>query len=60
VPVWRAYFAAPQPPGVRESKHTASIWLIDRSGRLLTKFSGGSPVPPRDLAHDLRLLLAES
>jgi protein SCO1/2 len=56
-PVWKAYFAAPQPRGVRESKHTASIWLVDKRGRLRTKFSGGAPVAPRDLAHDLRLLL---
>jgi protein SCO1/2 len=59
-PVWRAYFAAPQPLGVTESKHTASIWLIDARGRLRTKFSGGAPVPPRDVAHDLRLLLREA
>jgi protein SCO1/2 len=59
-PVWRAYFAAPQPRGTRESKHTASIWLIDKRGRLRTKFSGGAPVPPRDLAHDLDLLVAGS
>jgi len=59
-PVWRAYFAAPQPLGVRESRHTASIWLIDARGRLRTKFSGGVPVPPRDIAHDLRLLQREA
>jgi protein SCO1 len=59
-PVWRAYFAAPQPLGVTESRHTASIWLIDARGRLRTKFSGGVPVPPRDIAHDLRLLLREA
>lgn len=59
-PVWRAYFAAPQPLGVRESRHSASIWLIDARGRLRTKFSGGAPVPPRDIAHDLRLLLREA
>jgi protein SCO1/2 len=57
-PVWRAYFAAPQPPGAAESRHTASIWLVDKRGRLRTKFSGGAPVAPRDLVHDLRLLLA--
>jgi protein SCO1/2 len=59
-PVWRAYFAAPQPLGVKESRHTASIWVIDAAGRLRTKFSGGIPVRPRDLAHDLRVLLRES
>lgn len=59
-PLWRAYFAAPQPAGVRESKHTASIWLVDARGRLRTKFSGGVPVAPADMAHDLRLLVRES
>jgi protein SCO1/2 len=56
-PVWRAYFAAPQPPGTDESRHTASIWVIDAGGRLRAKFSGGVPVRPRDIAHDLRLLV---
>jgi protein SCO1 len=59
-PVWRAYFAAPQPSGTEESRHTASIWVIDASGRLRAKFSGGIPVSPEDIAHDLRLLLRES
>jgi protein SCO1/2 len=59
-PVWRAYFAAPQPAGTEESRHTASIWLIDAKGRIRAKFSGGIPVPPRDIAHDLRLLVRES
>jgi protein SCO1 len=59
-PVWRAYFAAPQPAGTEESRHTASIWVIDGRGRLRAKFSGGVPVRPRDIAHDLDLLLRES
>jgi protein SCO1 len=59
-PVWRAYFAAPQPPGTEESRHTASIWVIDARGRLRAKFSGGIPVSPDDIAHDLRLLVRES
>jgi protein SCO1 len=59
-PVWRAYFAAPQPTGTEESRHTASIWVIDARGRLRAKFSGGAPVQPRDIAHDLGLLLRES
>ena len=59
-PVWDAYYAAPQVPGRAYSAHTASIWLIDRRGRIRTKFSGGMPVPPEDIAHDLRLLLEET
>jgi protein SCO1/2 len=59
-PVWRAYFAAPQPAGTEESRHTASIWVTDARGRLRAKFSGGVPVRPRDIAHDLGLLVRES
>jgi protein SCO1/2 len=58
--VWRAYYAAPQPSGTEESRHTASIWVIDARGRLRAKFSGGIPVSPADIAHDLRLLVRES
>lgn len=58
-PVWSSYYVGPQRLGVRESLHTASIWLIDRRGRWRTKFSAGVPVPPRDLAHDLGVLLRE-
>jgi protein SCO1 len=58
-PVWNAYYVGPQPSGTRESLHSASIWLIDRRGRWRTKYSAGVPVSPRDVAHDLRLLLRE-
>lgn len=58
-PVWRSHYAAPQPRGNPNSAHSASIWLVDRQGRWRTKFSGGVPVPPADIAHDLRLLLDE-
>lgn len=58
-PIWRSHYAAPQPAGRANSAHTASIWLIDRRGRWRTKFSGGMPVAPADIAHDLRLLLEE-
>ncbi|MEJ7826011.1 MAG: SCO family protein [Solirubrobacteraceae bacterium] len=58
-PVWRDHYAAPQPRGNPNSAHSASIWLIDRRGRWRTKFSGGVPVRPADIAHDLRILLDE-
>lgn len=58
-PVWRDHYAAPQPAGNPNSAHSASIWLIDRRGRWRTKFSGGVPVRPADIAHDLRILLDE-
>lgn len=58
-PVWRAHYAGPQPDDRTESAHTASIWLVDRRGRWRAKFSGGMPVRPADIAHDLRILLDE-
>jgi protein SCO1/2 len=58
-PVWSAYYAAPQLPGRAESAHTASVWVIDGRGRIRTKFSGGAPIAPPDIAHDLRQLLRE-
>jgi protein SCO1/2 len=58
-PVWSSYYVGPQRPGVRESLHSASIWLVDRRGRWRTKFSAGVPVPPHDIAHDLGVLLRE-
>ena len=57
--VWRAHYAAGQPEDRLESAHSASIWLVDRRGRWRAKFSGGIPVPPSDIAHDLRILLDE-
>lgn len=59
-PAWKSYFVGPQRQGVEQSLHTASIWLIDAAGRWRTKFSGGAPVLPRDIAHDLRVLMDDN
>ena len=60
-PVWDAYFAAPQQPGRPEtSLHTATLWIVDRDGRLRTRWPAGEPVRPEDIAADLRTLLDES
>lgn len=60
-PVWDAYYAAPQSDTYAErGDHSASIWLVDAQGRLRTKYSAGSPVPPEDLAHDFGVLLREA
>lgn len=56
-PVWSSHYAGRQPRDNPHSAHTASIWLVDRRGRWRTKFSGGIPIAPTDIAHDLRLLL---
>jgi len=59
-PVWDGFFAAPQERDREESAHSASIWLVDAKGGLRAKFSGGLPVPPADIAHDLGVLLEEA
>lgn len=59
-PVWEGYYAAPQDPAREESAHTASVWLVDADGRWRTKYSGGAPFEPKDVAHDLLRLLDEA
>jgi len=59
-PVWHDWFVAPQIPGRPEtSTHTASIWLVDARGRRRGVFPGGRAAA-RDIAHDLRMLIAEA
>ena len=58
-PAWHGYFVVPQHAADRDSTHTASVWLVDKHGHRRTKYSAGAPIDPHDLAHDLRLLLAE-
>lgn len=59
-PVWRDWFVIPQDEDrVRISLHTAVVWLVDRQGRLRAKYSGGTPIDPADLAHDLKALIRE-
>jgi protein SCO1/2 len=57
---WRGYFVSPQTPDrPQTSNHTASVWLIDGKGHRRTSFSGGAPIDPADLAHDLGALVSE-
>ena len=53
-PIWRRYGVQPL---VRGSEHTAFLFLIDRRGVLRVGYPADQLVP-EDLAHDLRLLLA--
>ena len=55
--VWKAYYAGPQRADRRTSLHTASVWVVDAQGRIATKYSGGVPFEPEDLADDLRTLI---
>jgi protein SCO1/2 len=57
-PVWKSYYAAPQ--GGAAEPHSSSIWLIDATGRIRTKFSAATPVPPGHIAHDLGVLVREA
>lgn len=60
LPVWRDWFVIPQDQDrIRISLHTATVWLVDRAGRLRAKYSGGVPIDPEDLAHDLGVLVRE-
>jgi len=56
-PVWKAYAMKPQGPGGED--HSAFVLLIDRRGLLRIGWPAHQATP-EDLAHDLRLLLAES
>lgn len=59
-PVWQDWFVIPQDQDrVRISLHTATVWLVDRQGRLRAKYSGGIPIDPEDLANDLQVLIDE-
>lgn len=59
MPVWRAFYAAPQVAGDPDSAHTAVVWLVDGQGRLAGKISAGATFEPAGLAADLRTLLSE-
>jgi protein SCO1/2 len=55
-PIWKRYGIAPQGPGSED--HTAFVMLVDRRGVLRVGFPSHE-VTPEDLAHDLKVLLAE-
>ena len=54
--VWKDYAIKPQGPGKEE--HSAFVLLVDRKGLQRIGFPAHG-VTPEDLAHDLRVLLAE-
>jgi protein SCO1/2 len=55
-PVWKAYAMRPQGPSGED--HSAFVLLVDRRGLLRVGWPSHQ-VTPEQLAHDLRLLLAE-
>jgi len=59
-PVWRAWgiVAQPDAPDAIASIHTARVVLVDAAGRQLGDYAGGRPIPPDDLAADIRTLAA--
>jgi protein SCO1 len=59
-PVWRDWYVAQGGKPVDPATHDASVWLVDARGRLRGRWSGGEPIPPADIAHDLRALLGSA
>ncbi len=55
-PIWKRYGI--QPLLVHGQEHSAFVFLIDRRGLLRVGYPA-SQLVPEDLAHDLRLLLAQ-
>jgi protein SCO1/2 len=59
-PIWRDWFVvAPHDRLTDPRTHAASVWLVDGRGRLRGRWSGGAPIDPADLAHDLGALIDE-
>jgi len=58
-PLWDAWQISAQPPGQESlSLHSARIVVVDREGRQVGRFSGGLPIPPREIAADVRAVLS--
>lgn len=59
-PVWRDWYVVPRNGTLQDPRtHDASVWLVDARGRLRGRWSGGAPIAPADMAHDLAVLLGE-
>ena len=58
--VWRDWYVAQGGRSLDPATHDASVWLVDARGRLRGRWSGGEPIAPADLAHDVRALIAEA
>jgi protein SCO1/2 len=59
-PIWRDWFViGPRDRLADPRTHAASVWLVDGRGRLRGRWSGGAPIDPADIAHDLGVLLDE-
>ncbi len=57
-PLWSAWQVAAQPadrPSL--SLHSARLVLVDREGRQVGRYAGGLPIPPSDIAADIRTLI---
>jgi protein SCO1/2 len=60
-PIWRDWFVVgPRDTLPDPRTHAASVWLVDARGRLRGRWSGGAPIDPADVAHDLKVLLGET
>ena len=60
-PVWRDWFVVGASGALDDPRtHAAAVWLVDGAGHLRGRWSGGRPIAPADIAHDLRVLLDET
>lgn len=59
-PLWKDWQVAAQPADQPSlSVHSARIVLVDREGREVGRYAAGLPIPPRDIAEDIRTLLEQ-
>ena len=57
-PLWEDWQISRQPPEQAAlSLHSARIVLVDADGEQVGRYSGGLPIPPRDIAEDIRTLI---
>jgi len=57
-PLWSAWQVAAQPADQPSlSLHSARVVLVDREGRQVGRYAGGLPIPPSDIAADIRTLI---
>lgn len=57
-PVWKTWFASPQPGGNGPSIHTAAVWVVDAKGRRVAEVPAGAAIDPGELAAEARTLLS--
>jgi protein SCO1 len=57
-PIWKAWFASPQPGSKGPSVHTAAVWVVDAKGHRVAEVPAGAAIDPGQLASEARALLS--